>query len=556
MDHEWIVEATDQAGTPVTGARVALVPASEMAGLEWPFATIAATHGHIGGGIYKASKPIVPVAGDWFLIATIKGKSPVVQPLTMTAKSKAEMRTAPSPKTAATVAFTSEIKQIGGSQVRRARFKLTLFPSAEVVFISGTEYFDGGTRFRIFAENHAIALRREKKVDAGTIITLFAADDRSRDTIVYATGGALMRIASKSFGSTNDIVPGKQRAPVVGSDISVVDLYKYLSGVGVSEPGRVKEVGFFSHSFPGGPILFNSADEPSVPQRSAADFDARMKDFNPTNRANWPNLKAAMAGDASWHIWGCSATTHYKNLIAAATLHRNDDENEFFTVKTLLRDHNGRVSTLTEERTTRKRLREDMYYQFRSSSYMAAAAAHLGIAVFGAPPGVGSSFANPQLAGSPDLSIMFIDTKSNKTQYGYFRTEFAPSFVPTDAPFDKGYVDYRDLGKLPAPPKAPFSSEFYVLDTRLPKRDKSDPGAIRIRFANGSHDQIDGSKFRLDITTKANFATAGLTGHLYVLYCNENPTRSRGFYVQEDARTFRVFPDSEGRFSVRGARLL
>jgi hypothetical protein len=205
MDHEWIVEAKDQADAPIMGARVALVQASALAGLDWPFATIAATHGHVGGGIYKASKPIVPVAGAWILITDIKGKSPVVQPLTMTAKSRAEMRTAPSPKTAATVAFTSEIKTIGGSKVRRARFKVTLFPSAEVVFISGTEYFNAGTRFRVFAENHAIALRREKHVDAGTIITLFAADDRVRDTIVSATGGALLRISvivNASIGSS------------------------------------------------------------------------------------------------------------------------------------------------------------------------------------------------------------------------------------------------------------------------------------------------------------------------------------------------------------------
>src|SRR5262245_40019975 len=101
MDHEWIVEVKDNAGAEVTGATVALVESSALAGKEWPFAGVAATHAHTSGGKYEATSAITPVAGDWTLIVAVTGKSPVVQPLKMTERSKTELVTRPAPKTAA-----------------------------------------------------------------------------------------------------------------------------------------------------------------------------------------------------------------------------------------------------------------------------------------------------------------------------------------------------------------------------------------------------------------------------------------------------------------------
>jgi hypothetical protein len=554
MDHEWIVEVQDDKGTAITaGATVALVPSSAVAGKDFPFTAVAATHAHKSGGVYEASKPIVPVVGDWVLIVRVAKKSPVVQPLKMRAKGKVEIQTVPSPNTVATIGFSAELKTIGRSQLRRSRFKVTLYPSSEIVCISGTEYFSAGTQFRKFAQNHTLALLREKRADDGVIMTLFSADDRSRDTLVPAAGGGLVRIAAKSFGPTAGITPGKKHDPVIGLDISPPDMYTYLSGVGSSEPGRVIEVGFFTHSYPGGPILFNKGDDPSVPDRLPTDFDARMKDFNPTNVAKWPKLKLAMSAGGSWHVWGCSATTHNKNLVAAALGHKKAGDDTHFTVNTTSKHHDGRLAEKVEERTTRKRVKRDMDARFRKLSYMAAATKFLGMPVFGPPPGVGSSFANPSKPkkGQPELNVMYIDIASNSSTYAYFKTEFGPEFEPTNTPFDKGYVDYRRLGTRGFPPAAPFSSEYY----KFVQSFDTDPAneESKLIFADGRSVRRDTSHTKLKVSAKSGFATLGLGGHLYEIHVTTDESLSRALYVQDDGKIFKVNKDAAGKFTVLGA---
>jgi hypothetical protein len=469
----------------------------------------------------------------------------------MSAGGKAEMKTRPSPGTAATVDFSSEVKTVGSSKIRRVRFKVTLFPSSEVVSISGTEYFGAGTRFRIFAENHVLGLRREKKLDDGAIVTLFSSDDRARDTLVAAAGGGLLKVASKSFGPTAGITPGKIHAPVIGSDVSVIDFYKYLSAVGAAEPGRVKEAGFFSHSWPGGPILFNTGDT-SGAARISSDFDGRMKDYNAVNSSSWPTMKNAFAANGSLHVWGCSATTHHKNLTQGARANKKAGDNAAFTVTTVARHHDGDLAQSVEERTTRARVKFDMDRRFRSLSYMAAAASALGIPVFGAPPGVGSSFADPKKKkpGHPELSVMFIDTQENSGVYGYFKDEFGPEFSPTVTPFDKGYVDYGKLAKRAPPAAAPFSSEVYQLTKSFDKNPAF--ASSSLSFAHGHARKMAGTDVTLKISPKSGFATAGKKGHLYELIDSKDATKSQAVFVQEDSRVFPVTRDAAKAFTVVG----
>lgn len=546
MDHEWLVEVKDDAGAAILTARVALVRSSALAALDWPFTAIAPTHVHKGGGLYETPAPMAPAEGDWTLIVHQTGRSPVVQPLKMKAKSKTETLTTPSPKTAATIAFSSELKTVGTSTVRRTRFSVTMYPSSEVVFISGTEYFNAGTRFRIFAESYREGLRLEKKVDAGVIATLFSTDDRSRETHVPAMGGGWLKVATHSFGDARAVTPGRKHAPVIGADVSVVHLYEYLSEVGATEPGRVKNVGFFSHSWPGGPLLYNTGDLSPDAARDPNDFDARMKDFHATNVANWPNLKAAMAPGGSWHVWGCSATTHFKRLTSAAHQQKlkKTGEHQHFTVNTSLTAHGtSTVYRTIEERTTLARIRADMDLGFRSTSYMAAAARFLGIDVFGPPPGVGASF-------KPKPALMYIDTKTYGSLYSYFKAEFGPEFVPTSSTYDTGYVNYSALAGRAAAAPAPFSSEYYKLDKDL------NASTTSLLFANNRKLPMAGAKeIRLKVTAKPGFATAGKSGHLYELTNTDDATLSRAVFVQEDATIFRVDKDAAGRFTVPGPAL-
>ncbi|HEY0138553.1 MAG TPA: hypothetical protein VGB85_30930 [Nannocystis sp.] len=541
MDHEWIVEVKDDKGAALTNATVALVETSALAGQDWPYTAAKATHAHDAGGTYKAAPPIVPVAGEWMLIVRVAGKSPVVQPLKMVV-TKTDVITTPSPRTAATVTFSSEVKTVATSKTRRARLGVKMFPSSELVFLSGTEYFNAGTRFRIFAENYREGLRREKLVDAGVIATLLSTDDRSRETHVPAMAGGWLKVGHKSFGPTSGIKPGTEHAPVVGQDVSIVDLYKYLSQVGASEPGRVKEVGIFSHSWPGGPLLFNTSDNSLTSARDIDDFDGRRKDFNATNVAGWPKMKAAMAPGGTWHVWGCSATTHHKNLTVAAHKHKKDGDTAFFTVTTSVQHHGGATASTMEERTNRARIRFDMDQRFRSLSYMAAAVSHLAIPVFGAPPGVGSSFDQKR-------SIMFIDTASYANLFAYFKDVFGPEFTPTSSTYDRGYVDYQKVGGRPAPPAPGFSSEAYIFNKDF------DNKKTTLSVDSKKTVTMAGTAITLKVIPKTGFATPGKSGHQFELHDTADKTRSRAIYVQDDKQTFNVKLDGAGKFTVLGATL-
>jgi hypothetical protein len=549
MDHEWVVEVKDDVGAAITAATVALVHSSALVG-DHPFTGVVATHPHKAGGRYEAAATITPVEGDWTLIVRVTGKSPVVQPLKMAAKKKStEFSTIPSPRTAATIAFTSEVKAIGTSKVKRSLFTVTMFKSAEVIFISGTEYSGAGTQFRIFAEEHRTALLREKKIDVGTIITIFSTDERERTTAVPAAGGAFLKVFKKSFGPNTGIKPGTKHAAVVGTDISMVDLYKYLSAVGAAEPGRVKEVSVFSHSWPGGPILFNTEDISGTAARNPNDFDGRMKDFNTTNVTNWPKMKDAMAAGSNCHIWGCSATTHHKELCAKALAEKRAGApaTKFFTVKTTTHRHGASapVSQIVEEHLTQAHVKADMDLRFRSQSYMARAAAHLGIAVFGAPPGVGSSYAT--VSG---LQTMIIDTvKENGVQYAYFKEEFSPEFAPTSGTFDTGYVDYRLLATRAPISVMAFSAEYYRFTV-----DRDTPAAT-VQFANGKSESIARATVTLVVTAKSGFKTAGKNGFLYELRDTADATKSTAVYLQDDGKLFRVTKGVLGNFTVPGSEI-
>lgn len=541
MDHEWIVEVKDSAGAEVTSANVALVKKSDLGAEEWPFAAIASTHKHVSAGKYEATAPITPLKGDWVLIVRASGKSPVVQPLKMEERGKTELVTRPAPKTAATLSFTTEVRVSGAAKIRRASFKVTLFPSSEVVAISGTEYFDAGTQFKIFALNHWTRLRAGNTIDAGAIATLFSTDERARETMVPAAGGGWLKVASKSFGSTAGIVPGKSHAPVVGSDISVTDLYDYVSAVGGAEPGRVKEVSLFSHAWPGGPILYNTDDDRRVPARLPTDFDARMKDFSSPNIDRWPGLKRAIAAGGTWRVWGCSATTHHKNLVVAAHREKPAGDAKYFLVTTTVQHHDGSTAQTVEEKTTRAHVRAQMDLPFRSLSYMAAASAHLGVPVFGPPPGAGASFSKS--------GLMFVDMKEYAVLFAYFKDQFGPEFAPTTSPDDTGYVDYTKVRARPAPAKPAFNSAWY----RLTKVISSDKFALE--FDNGWYLVETGAKIKLSQTAMTGFAAPGKSGHLYVLRDPVDPSKSRGLFLQEDQAVFRVDADATGKFTVLGPRL-
>ena len=192
MDFEWLVKVKDKDGKPVADAEVALVQKSALGAAEYPFEAAAATHAHDDKGLYKPTAAIAPAAGEWVLIVRREDNSPVVQPLAMK-KSGEDFAVSSAGGTVATLAMASAVSGRGAVRARKTTLTATLFPSAEVVFLSGTDYLNGGVDFRLFADAHARALLREKKIDAGTRVTLFSCDERARFSLAFsaAAGGVL-----------------------------------------------------------------------------------------------------------------------------------------------------------------------------------------------------------------------------------------------------------------------------------------------------------------------------------------------------------------------------
>lgn len=100
--------------------------------------------------------------------------------------------------------------------------------------------------------------------------------------------------------------------------MSITDVYEHVCYLGVTQPGSMVELSFFSHGWMGGPILVNSMDAGSSTARSPGDKDARMgKDFVPPNMdaAALSEFRNAFHVDGFIWIWGCAFAKPYRLVI-------------------------------------------------------------------------------------------------------------------------------------------------------------------------------------------------------------------------------------------------
>ena len=161
---------------------------------------------------------------------------------------------------------------------------------------------------------------------------------------------------------------------------SVLSLYEHLKEVGTRAPQSVTELHFFTHGFPGGPILINT-DEPGEfahdpanrNRRHRDDLDPRIKDFADPNVCGGREqirLRAAFAPMALIKLWGCAY----------------EDVQEY-------RDRVREYVATRDVRTRRRLLRE--YIRFvRDYTYQFALHQATGLRVYAAPLGWGT---NPYL---------------------------------------------------------------------------------------------------------------------------------------------------------------
>ena len=563
MDHTFPVKVVDDNGGNIAGAVVVLVEKSTIPGGSFhPFSGLAATHDDAGDGKYNEKATITPTEDDWLLVVSLAGKSTVVQPLKLTKGADGEFTAHPVPAAVATVTISGALRKVGATKVKEVGFHVKLFPAAEIVFIAGVDYnrrdVSGGWLFHEYGFNRATILRRKKKIDDGTIVTVFSTAKIWRTKRVWGLGGWVDIEVAKLWGdpATRTLpAAGEIYQPIAGLDIHIIDFYTYLSEVGDRQPNSVLEIGIFSHSFPGGPILYDTGENAAVSNvfsaaRDPDDFDARPKDFNATNFAGYPKMKDALAPNCRFTIWGCSATTHFKfaSRRSLQAIKAGRPEDEFFIVRNEVEDH-GAIVAVEEERTSEIRHRFLMDALFRRATYPAEAARKLDIEVRGGCPGTGS---DPSTIDG--IEMLSVDLALYKDVFDYFHAKFAPEFAETNEKWDKGYVDYHALQSRPAVAAPAFATEQYFLSIDKIPTHFSPGGSSKLRFGNNKAIDHPTANVQVVSTPQVDFVTAGKKGHLYVLKDND-PSKSQAVFVQEDQHVFQVTRNAAHEWKVIGPEI-
>lgn len=210
----------------------------------------------------------------------------------------------------------------------------------EVVLVSGYDYHGGATNIA-YATTQMHELWAAGSIDAQSMVTVFDFATGMRERWVKGQGAE--KLANQKFASGWSLLSEDLQgtaAPVLhphGVDpgagaISITHVYRHLEDCGGNRPGSVIEFSIFSHSWFGGPILFNTGERAAYdtggahyPLRDPLDHDARFwKDFEPVNMPDLAHFKAAFSPASFLKIWGCLAITLYRNMLNKARKAKDD----------------------------------------------------------------------------------------------------------------------------------------------------------------------------------------------------------------------------------------
>jgi hypothetical protein len=556
VKQEWIVQVRDASGAAIGDAKVALFAFDPKKHTHFPFVDVPPTHGHSAAGSYEEKGAIAAAEGSWRLVVRAEGKSPVVQPLALKKLPSGEFAASPDGGLALTVVPHLERLTVKGTIVLvRNIFQVTMYDASEIVFIAGIDYevdtenphtheYPSGTDFDLFAQGRRETLWGAGLVNPGTLITHLSCRRVSHSTFVRARGGNWLRVFHSILDEARANVRAKQpNAKPAPGDVSIANLYTYLDSVAKRNRFSVREVGIFSHSYPGGPILYNTEDTTRAPSgaRDPADFDARPKDFLPSNTGSWPDLANAIEASARWHIWGCRATVHMQSIAreSLARLRAKAPRDGFFLVQTTYKpSHHPEVEQRIDESLNLTIAKWTFEHELLGG-YPAAVVSFFDIDVWGAAPGAGASFVK-----RGDIYAMKVE--DNPSVKGYLRREFKDNYVEnTD-----GYLNYRKMTSLRASPRPGFSSTYYRLfRSRRPRIERT-----VLEPWNGKNLSIMGFDFTHSSRRVQSLVTPGLGGVLHILE-EAGTARSFAAYFQDDGAVFRVFKGAADRFTIPGPAL-
>ncbi len=297
----------------------------------------------------------------------------------------------------------------------------------EIVFAAGWDFSGGGYndaycdawRDDLYEGQTSISGKKVKTtrlIHDHTVVTLF--DFRLGERIRRIKGQAgwhemdrvLQGAVKTRLGSVHHDAINKLRHD--DDSCSITHVYAHVKTLGKDFPGSLLGLHIISHAWAGGPIVVDTFEDPPYKaggakqdERDPGDKDGRPKDFNSKNMPDVANFKAAFKAGAIAKIWGCYATTVYRDMVRVAAGAKDK------TTKLAVRWDSTTVLQMTATEI------EDFFRdQILKNSYMTMMAQAAGITVYGAPPGMG---ANLKMAGG--RNYMFVDQSSYAKEFKWYK---------------------------------------------------------------------------------------------------------------------------------------
>lgn len=209
---------------------------------------------------------------------------------------------------------------------------VALHPMRELVSAIGTDYWEGPTTaspHRAHLDFTGYSLVYAQHLTAADVLnpcspyTVLSCDFGKKETWMRTrvNGWRMQRVDKLKDPVPAWTTPADFNTWYAGLDatkyLGALDIYQYLHAAGTTRPGTVADFSIFSHAWAGGPILYNTGDyaDPAIAVRAPTDLDMRTKDFNAANSPAWANMPAAFTTDATLQVWGCFATTVYRDMV-------------------------------------------------------------------------------------------------------------------------------------------------------------------------------------------------------------------------------------------------
>lgn len=352
-----------------------------------------------------------------------------------------------------------------GSGVGRNQLTITIGKPREVLLVTGFDYPSthgpGGMRFHLLGTRRMHTLRKDGAIDDSTIVTWFDCKSGLRSRWVMGRGTEKTGEAPQMWDAgwsrlssdgtpPSTLKPNEPDYPGVGVT-GMAEIYEYIALIGAERPATLEELSIMSHSWFGGPILFNTAEGPEFDsgskqnERDPHDKDARFwKDFNSTNMPFKAEFVAAFAATPFIRVWGCLATTSSLAVIKRAARAKSDTEKLGISVENRTLWFDG--TTVFDDNLPG--IVEYIRQSLLKANYMATLATVTGHAVEGGAPGMGSLFTPSDKMGFRLFvardNVLSKDKKGNPVTIFGFKREMR--FLEKRLALtitDDGYVRYQ-----------------------------------------------------------------------------------------------------------------